>query len=217
MAELAFFVKVLSQKSFKGVSMKTLLALMIMIPLASAFAEEKQEAKQKEMMEKMKEFGTPGTEHKVLSDTAGSWKYTSKWWKSADAKPEESTGTAKFRMILGGRFLEQEVKGKSMGQPFEGMGLVGYDKLKKTYDTYWFDTMGTGAAHASGTYDAQTHTINDKGEFSCPMEADKTAEYRSEWVMKDNSHMTYSMYGKGMGTAGGREFKMMEMIYTRTK
>lgn len=60
---------------------------------------------------------------------AGSWIYTSKYWESEGAKPESSNGTAKLKMILGGRFMENDIKGKAMEMPFEGMGITGYNNV----------------------------------------------------------------------------------------
>jgi hypothetical protein len=178
----------------------------------SSFAEITKE----EAMKKMQEAAKPGPEQKMLADTAGKWTYTSKWWESADAKPEESTGKSTFKMILGGRILQQDVSGKAMGQPFQGLGFTAFDNLKKEWNTTWMDSMGTSIMHGKGTYDASTKTMTDTGSFTCPMEEDMTAEYRSEWKMTDKNNMTFTMYGKGMGKQTG-EFKMMEMVYKRAK
>ena len=168
-----------------------------------------------EMMKKFEQAGTPGAPHKVLADMAGSWKYVSKWWDSADGKPQQSSGRSTMKMILGGRWLQQDFKGESMGKPFQGMGLLGYDNVTGTYESLWFDTMSTGVAHATGSFDAQTKTIKDSGSHSCPLSPDKKQDFRSEWQIVDKNHMVYSMFGKGI--AGDKEFKQMEISYTRGK
>ncbi len=200
--------------------MKLLLPLTLLLSLSSfqAVADEKPatDPKMQEMMSKMKEYSTPGEPHKTLASMAGSWTYTSKWWPTADAKPEESKGTSKIKMIMGGRYLQHETKGMAMGQPFEGMGLTAYDNIKKKYETIWLDNMGTGIALGSGDFDAATKTLVDNGQFSCPMTKDQTAEYRGEWKIVDKNNMIYSMFGKGIQDEGP-EFKTMEMIFKRKK
>ena len=41
-----------------------------------------------------------------------------------------------------------------MGQPFSGVGIDGYDNLRKKYVTTWIDTMGTGIFSMEGTASA---------------------------------------------------------------
>ncbi len=165
-----------------------------------------------EMMKAMKEYATPGEPHKVLAMMAGTWKYTSKFWMTADSKPEESSGSSVMKMILGNRFLEHTTKGKAMGQNFEGLGITGYDNLKGKYDTIWLDNMGTGVMHGSGTFDQTTKTLSDSGSYSCPMSPTKSKDYRSEWKMVDRNNMIYTMFGPG---EDGKEFKQMEMTFKR--
>ena len=52
-----------------------------------------------------------------------------------------------MKMLLDGRFLQQEFTGEMMGQPFSGVGINAYDNLRKRYVTTWIDTMGTGIFH----------------------------------------------------------------------
>jgi hypothetical protein len=164
------------------------------------------------MMEKWKEFSTPNENHKVLDPLVGDWDYSIKWWMSPDVKPEESKGTSNIKWIMGGRFIEQAVEGTSMGQPFEGMGLMGYDNEKKQYQSIWIDNMGTGMMKGSGNYDPNTKTLTDQGTFSCPAEGEKS--YRGVLKMIDNDNFTYEWYMPG---PDGKEFRAMEIVYTRKK
>ena len=49
------------------------------------------------------------------------------------APPQEGHGTSKHRWALGGRYLEQVYRGKSMGMPMQGLGYTGYDNSAKQY------------------------------------------------------------------------------------
>ncbi|MDZ4676715.1 MAG: DUF1579 domain-containing protein [Oligoflexia bacterium] len=188
---------------------------MSVTAVAADTAKIPNDPKHQEMMKAWTAYATPGAPHKILADMAGNWKYTSKWWESADGKPQESKGTSSMKMILGGRFLQHDTKGLAMGMPFEGMGLVGYDNIKNKYETIWLDNMGTGVMHGTGDFDAATKTLTDSGEFSCPMKKERKSTYRGEWKVIDKNNMTYTMHGPGM--TDNKEFKMMEMTYKRVK
>lgn len=164
------------------------------------------------MAEQMVKYGSPGEPHKILESLAGQWTYTTKWWMSADAAPEESQGTSENTMILGGRFLKQDVQGLSMGQPFEGIGIVGYDNIKGEYSSIWIDSMMTGIMSAAGQYDAATKTLTETGSLSCPVTGEKHKPFRGELKIIDNDHYAYSMYSMG---PDGQEFKGFEITYTR--
>lgn len=192
----------------------TLLFAIISLVGSVALAAEtqKMDPKKAEMMKKWQEFATPGEPHKILAGFAGKWKYTSKWWEAADAKPEESKGTSNNKMIMGGRFLQQEVKGKSMGMPFEGLGVIGYDNLKKKYESTWLDNMGTGTMKGTGDYDATTQTLKESGEASCPMTDNKAKPFKSEWKVVSKDNFTLTMWGPGKD---GKEYKQMELDFKR--
>ena len=162
------------------------------------------------MMAKWKEFATPNENHKVLDAIVGNWEHTVKWWMSADAQPEESTGTSEIKWIMGGRFIQHTVQGISMGQPFEGMGIQGYDNAKKEYIGLWFDNMGTGFMRGTGHYDPDAKTLTEKGNFTCPFRGD--TPFRGVLQIKDDDHYTYEMHASGFD---GKEYRAMEIQYTR--
>jgi hypothetical protein len=168
----------------------------------------------KKMMEKAKDGAAPGAEHARFKQLEGKWNTSSKGWMKPGDQPMESKGTATFKTILGGRFLEQKFSGDMGGQKFEGIGYLGYDKLKKQYENIWLDTMATGMFKAPGTWDEGSKTLTSEGTFSCPMTG-KTDEYfRSEWKVPGGDSHTFVMYGKD---ESGKEFKTMELVYTRAK
>ena len=169
-------------------------------------------AAEKAQIEKMKAIMAPGPAHQTLEALAGKWNYSSKFWMSPEAKPEETTGVAEHTMIYGGRFLRQEVKGTWMNQPFEGMGITGYDNIRGQYQTLWVDSMATGMMWVSGQYDAATKTLHQSGTNSCPLTGEKDRKGHSEWKVTDTDHNTYTAYLAG---TDGQEFKAMEIQYQR--
>lgn len=192
--------------------MKYLSLLLALLVSHSAFAEMSKD----EMMKAFGEYSTPGAAHKKLKDMSGNWKFTSKMWESKDAKPEESKGTAKMKMIMGGRYLQQEFKGKAMGMPFEGLGFIGFNNATQKYETSWLDNFGTGMMHNNeAAFDESGNVLKEEGEHTCPLSSDKKRDYRSEWKLVDKNNMVYTMYGEG--PTGGPEFKQMEITYVRAK
>ncbi len=197
---------------------KFLVVMMTCAIFGSAYAEEKKnpemEAKKAEMMKAWQEASTPGSEHEKLKSLAGKWKVTTKSWETEGAKPVEATGTSTFKPILGGRFVEQDYKGKMMGMPYEGTGMMGYNKVSKKYESSWYDTMSTAAMNFEGTFDEATKTYISSGEYECPIKK-KSQKMRSEMKMIDKDTFTFALYMPDMVT--DKEFKGMEQQYKRIK
>jgi len=78
---------------------------------ASPVAGQPNEA---EMMKQMMELAKLNENHKLLTDSLGTWNYTVKMWMNGDpsSKPEESKGTATRKAIMDGRFVVMEVAGR---------------------------------------------------------------------------------------------------------
>jgi hypothetical protein len=162
------------------------------------------------MMELYKQLATPGEPHKLFASLAGSWTTTTKEWMEPGKPPTESTGTAEMKMVLDGRFLYQEFNAQMMGQPFSGIGIDGFDNLRKKYVTAWFDTMGTGIFLMEGTASADGKTITLKGQHGEPGGGHMT--HRAVWKIVDNNNQQFDMYG---AHHGGKETKMLEITYSR--
>ena len=119
---------------------------------------------QQAAMEAMQRLGSPSESHKALEPLAGTWNYTAEWRMSPDGPAESMTGTSVNTLIFSGRFLKQEISGTPMAEgqpPFEGIGFIGYDNLRKEYQTVWFDTMMTGMMRGIGKFDAATKTLSE--------------------------------------------------------
>jgi hypothetical protein len=156
---------------------------------------------------------TPGEPHKKMAAREGTWDTSSKFWMAPGAPPTESKGTAKFRMIFGGRYQVQEYTGDMMGMPFEGMSIGGYDNVKQQYFSTWIDSMGTGAMNSQGTAD-EKGVITERGLMADPATG-KDCKMRMVLTEKDKDTMFFEMFvddGKGKG-----EMKCMELTYTRKK
>ncbi len=174
--------------------------------------EKKQENKMdmQAMMNLYKELGTPGAPHKLLTSMAGSWIAKVKSWMEPGRPPMESTCTSEQKMILGGRFLQQEFAGEMMGSPFTGLGLTGYDNHTKKYVSTWIDSMGTAILFFEGTADTDGRTFTQESHYDDPVKG--PMKWRSVVKIVDVNTHVFEMYGTDNS---GKEEKMMEIIYTR--
>lgn len=185
------------------------LCIVLLASVAIAKKADKQMDPQA-MMETYKKLATPGEPHKQFASMAGSWTTQSKEWMEPGKPPMESTGSVEMKMLLDGRFLQQEFSGNMMGQPYSGVGITAYDNLRKRYVSAWMDTMSTGIFTMEGTATADGKTITLKGHHAEPGGGEMT--HRAVWKLVDNNTQTFDMYG---AHRGGKETKMMEIVYTR--
>jgi uncharacterized protein DUF1579 len=97
-----------------------------------------------------------------------------------------------------------------MGMPFTGHGMQGYDNVTGKYWATWNDSMSTGLMVSEGTCDAK-NACTFKGSWNDPVKKTKvTSRMSSRWPSPTTQ--VFEMYGPGKD---GKEFKMMEMTYTR--
>jgi hypothetical protein len=168
---------------------------------------------QEEMMKAWTAAATPGEAHKKLEPMVGSFTVVTKMWMDPSKPPEESTGTTESKWVLGGRFVEQQVEGTAMGQPFHGIGYTGYDNYKKKYVGSWVDSMGTMIMTSTGTADASGKkftfwsTIDD-------VVMKKPLKVKGVLTIVDDDHHAYEMWAPG---PDGKMFKSLEIAYTRKK
>ena len=188
----------------------TFLCLLVTASVALAKEKKPTQMDQQAMMEEFKKLATPGDPHKQLASLAGSWTTQTKEWMEPGKPPMESTGSVEMKMLLDGRFLQQEFTGAMMGQPYSGVGLTAYDNLRKRYVSTWIDTMGTGIFMMEGTPGADGKTIALTGHHDVPGGGQMT--HRAVWKIVDNNTQKFDMFGTH---PGGKEMKMMEITYTR--
>ncbi len=187
---------------------------------AARTAAKPSAADMQKMMQEMAELSKLNENHKLLSSLDGNWDYAIKFWMNPDPKapPQESTGTATRKTIMDGRYVTMDVSG-NMKMPdetgnmkdveFKGMGLEGYDNVKKKFVSSWIDNMGTGIEFSEGKYDPATRTFTYSMEME-PMPGMKT-KVREVLKIVDDTHLQLDWYE----SQGGKEKKTMEIAYTK--
>ena len=178
---------------------------------------ENQNEKNKKMnmeavMEIYRKVGSPGPSHKIFESMVGSWKTKSTCWMEPGKPPMESEGSCEQKMLLGGRFLQQEFSGDMMGSPFSGIGINGYDNHTGKCVSVWMDSTSTGIYFFEGTAGADGKTITQQCSYDDPVRGPMMLRSVTRLV-DENTHF-FEMYDTDKS---GKEEKMMEITYTRKR
>lgn len=196
--------------------MRTLVVILVCAVLVGPGYAQKDKAgepSQEEMMKAYEQAAAPGPQHAMLAKTAGKWKCTVKSWMDPQGEPMVSEGSEETEVIFGGRYVRSHFKGSMMGQPFEGLGMMGYDNGKKKYVGTWLDSMGTGIMSYEGDYDAQKKEIVSHGEFVEPLSG-AVQKCRLVTRLVSNDQHVFEMWGPD---PAGKDAKWMEITYNRVK
>lgn len=162
-------------------------------------------------MDAWRELAAPGEPHRLLAGRAGSWKTTSRHWMEEGKPPREFSGSCERRMILGGRFLQEEFSGEMMGSPFTGIGVIGYDNQSRKYVSTWMDSMSTAIFFFEGTGGRDGRTITLESRFNDPAKGHGKWRLVKRILDEDTEVAEMRMIYEG----GGEE--RFETIYTRMK
>ena len=199
---------------FRGLLIAATLGLAAAMTVAQDAKQDAKAAdKEKAMMEAWQKAAAPGETHKKLEPFVGNFDARVQMWSDPSKAPEESTGTMTSTWVLGNRFVQQNYEGTFMGQPFNGIGYVGYDNTAKKIQSIWMDSAATGMMWMTGNADAGGKVVTAKGSMSDPMSG-KSLPMEDKITIVDNDHHKMEMWTKG---PGGKMMKMMEIDYTRKK
>ena len=178
--------------------------------------EKKKKGKKKKQqlppeVEAMLALAAPGEEHKILQRLVGKWNVVTKSWMGPGATPVEGKASSSTRLVLGGRFAQQDYRGSFMGIKFQGLGLTGYDKQKKKYVNVWLDSGSTMIAPSEGAINDEGNAVTFHSKFPDPQSGQTT---RMKIVMRFESADRYVMDFFRLGE-GGKEHQQMQLAYTR--
>lgn len=195
----------------------TLCALALTLP---ATAQEKgkgapemqMSAEEKAAMEAMMKAMTPGAQHRHLADSSGEWDFAAKFWTEPGAAPEQSRGTSRREMTLGGRVMRETVESEMMGMPFHGLGLTGYDNVTGRWWSTWTDSMSTGLLVSYGSCNEAMTRCEFKGAYPDPT----TGGMKETRMVSESSPEREVMKSYEAG-ADGKEVQTMELVFTRKK
>lgn len=194
-------------------TMLIILAAFAMVSAVLAAAEPRPATGAKPALDpRIAEAMQTGPEHQRLARLAGIWDVTCAMWMSPEAPVMESRGSATYRVILDGRFVQADFVGSFQGQRFTGLSLLGYDRAAQRHLSTWCDSMATNLVCLSGTSEDDGRTITYQGEMVCP-QLGRTAIRQVETREQDD-RFTIVMYQTPVGR---EEFKSMELTYERRR
>lgn len=174
-------------------------------PNASALTDAQQQA-----MQALAEQAQPGPAHAELMKRAGDYTTTETYY-APGAAPQQFTGTAKLKSILGGRFLEEENSGDSLGQPYQGLRLYGYNNGSQQYEATWIYNGSTAFLVLDGSSDDNGKTVRYAGAFLGP--SGRRQILRVTITQQDADHFVVKLLGEGPNNATST----LETTYTRIK
>ncbi|GAB3346740.1 DUF1579 domain-containing protein [Lysobacter tyrosinilyticus] len=171
-------------------------------------------AEQQAAMEAWQKAATPNEKHQqLIAGFEGTWNTKMTSWMDPSAKPQTETGKSVNTPVLGGRQLRMDYTGQAMGQPFEGVGYIGYDNVTGKYFSTWSDNMSTGLFVAHGDYDPASKTYAYQAQMADPMQNGALVPIREVVRVVDADHVNFEMYE----TRDGKERKSMQIEYVRAK
>ena len=159
-------------------------------------------------------LGLPGPEHKKLEALAGTFSARVKAFEPGKP-PLESNGTMTRTMIFGGRYLKEEYTGQMAGQLFNGLSMIGYDKVQRKYMIVWLDSASTDVMITSGTYDDRSRSFTYVTDLYDPYKGKKTRA-RDVLQILSADQQKFEMF-RQPPDPGAKEVRILEITYTRRR
>ena len=189
-------------------------ALMVLAaPLALADTPGKVQPMDPKALQAWMAAAAPAAGHQKLQDYVGSWTTHQTDWMPTGTKWNEADGTATCRLILGGRFVQEDYATTLDGHPLHGLGLTGFDRQKNAYVSLWMDNFGTGFVSLEGGFDGTGHVLTLLGApEGAGVEGRPAVGWRVTDTWWDKNHHAMAWWGQA---ADGRPVKLSEILYTR--
>lgn len=198
----------------KSIGMTAVLAFgMVVLSGVSRADDAKTIPSPQVVMKALAEAGKPGVEHQKLQPFVGDWNVTIKMWTDASQPPAEAKATVESKWILGGRFVQETLKGTCPeGKTFEALGFLGYDAAQKKFTNVRVCGFCGKTFNSLASADASGRKFECATEECCPLSGEKV-KGRDEIVIESNDRIVTNIYK----TMNGKEFKAMEIVSARKK
>ena len=168
----------------------------------------------KDVIDEMTKYTVPGPAHRELEAFAGSWTARTRAWHSPDSRPLEFTGSAEYRMILGGRFLQLESRSRVEGAESHGLGIYGYDVFKEKYSMYFIHDGDTQALTGLGDRDSTSGAIAFAVAMDMPVTGERAKPFRAVLRRVSPTRHVFEMFERYLDD---REWKVLEITYDRAR
>ncbi len=156
---------------------------------------------------------TPGEGQKKLDFLIGTYDVKIRTWVDPSKPPIESAATSVATWVLGKRYVQQMLAGYVMGEPWSGIGYVGFDNTTKKYVMTYMDSDSTGMEWYTGTMDAAGKNAKMTGTTHDDVTGKlQSVELRLS-VTANGDHVTEVW----QGDPNGKLARVMELQYVRKK
>jgi hypothetical protein len=152
-----------------------------------------------------------GPVHKRLAELAGTWDVALEY--TLGDKKQAGKATCEAKLIMDGRFLQQDYHSRFQGKPFHVMQILGYDSSKKKTVEIMIDSLSTGLMHNEGTISGDVSVITNRGESIDPR-TQKPYTLRTVTTIVDGDHFRLEWFRTN---DGGKEVMVVSMTHTRKK
>ncbi|MFP4368695.1 MAG: DUF1579 family protein [Candidatus Kapaibacterium sp.] len=134
-----------------------------------------------------------GEEHKILYDIRGSWRQLYEGTPFGGGTPSFGKGSAKNKIIMGGRFIEINALMDTKMIKVENITILGYDKDIRKYTIFQYDNSSTAPTFAYGNYNEKEKML----EFETQMLTDYTGKekkYRITYTFESKEKFIYELW-----------------------
>lgn len=190
------------------------LAQLVLLALCGTVALAQEKAESKNLFKEYEsKFGSPGPEQKFMEPLAGHFKATVRLWMDPNEAPKVHDGELVRKALFDGRFMvtEFECSMKDGEKPFRGIGLLGFDRAHKKWQSVWMDSKDTAIKECFGTYDESKKTWTFTHEGTCPITGKPLKERAVLRIVNDNEQQLDKFVQ--LGTE--KEFKVLEVTLKR--
>ena len=132
----------------------------------------------------------PQKEHQWLKQLAGDWDLDMQMQEPG--KDVMRAKGAESARLIGGFWIQTEVKATMMDMPFTGMMTVGYDIQKKKYVATWIDSMSDYLWKYDGSLDQSAKILTLETVGPCPMQGGKMTRFKEAIEIKDKDHRLFT-------------------------